>query len=70
MVDKLESILTSRKMYWVVPFLAFILYANTLSNDFVLDDGIVITENDFTKKGFSGIWEILTTDSFHGFFKY
>jgi tetratricopeptide (TPR) repeat protein len=56
-------------MYWFIPLLAFLLYANTLSHDFVLDDGIVITENDFTKKGFGGIWQILTTDSFHGFFK-
>jgi protein O-mannosyl-transferase len=69
MVNKLESILTSQKMYWFIPLLAFLLYANTLSHDFVLDDGIVITENDFTKKGFGGIWQILTTDSFHGFFK-
>ncbi|HMP28959.1 MAG TPA: tetratricopeptide repeat protein [Saprospiraceae bacterium] len=69
MLSKIESIFVSNKMYWIVPLLAFALYTNTLSNGFVLDDGIVITENDFTKKGLSGVWDILTTDSFYGFFK-
>jgi hypothetical protein len=34
----------------------------------VLDDQIVITSNSFTQKGFGGIWEIFTTESFTGFF--
>lgn len=44
------------------------LYANTLNHGYVLDDKIVITENQFTKKGFSGIPDIMRTDAFVGFY--
>ncbi len=47
---------------------AFVLYANTLGNEYALDDMIVLTKNTFTKQGFAGIDEIMTTDAFHGFF--
>ena len=48
---------------------AFLLYANTLSHGFVLDDSIVITDNMFTKKGAEGISGILSKDTFFGYFK-
>ncbi len=48
--------------------LGFILYGNTLSHDYALDDAIVITENEFTKKGFDGIWDQMTNDQFTGFY--
>jgi len=48
--------------------LGFLLYGNTLTHNFALDDAIVITENDFTKKGFSGIWDQLSNDQFVGFY--
>ena len=48
---------------------AFLLYANTLWHGFVLDDGLVITENAYTQAGFKGIWDILSHDSFYGFFQ-
>ncbi len=48
--------------------LGFLLYGNTLTHDFALDDAIVITENDFTKRGFAGIWDQLTHDQFVGFY--
>ncbi len=47
---------------------AFVLYANTLGNQYALDDMIVLTKNTFTKQGVAGIDEIMTTDAFHGFF--
>ena len=52
----------------IVFMLGFLLYANTLSHQYVLDDKIVITENEFTKQGFAGIPDILTTDVFVGFY--
>ena len=52
----------------IFAILGFFLYGNTLTHDFALDDAIVITENDFTKKGFSGIWDQLTNDQFVGFY--
>lgn len=48
---------------------AFLLYANTLFHQFVMDDAIVITDNMFTTKGVAGIGGILTEDTFFGFFK-
>ena len=49
--------------------LAFVLYANTLTNDYTQDDAIVIYDNMFTQKGVSGIPGILKYDTFYGFFK-
>jgi tetratricopeptide (TPR) repeat protein len=48
--------------------LGFLLYANTLTHDFTLDDAIVISDNEFTQKGFGGLIDIFTKDTFHGFF--
>lgn len=45
------------------------LYLRTLNYEYVLDDQIVITKNIYTEKGFAGIWEILTTESFQGYFQ-
>jgi Flp pilus assembly protein TadD len=52
---------------WLLFGLAFLLYANTLRHGFVLDDGIVITENTFTQQGIAGIGGILSHDTFYGF---
>lgn len=46
----------------------FLLYGNTLGHDFALDDAIVIQDNQFTKKGLSGIWDQLANDQFVGFY--
>lgn len=46
--------------------LAFILYGNTISNRFALDDVIVLTGNKFTQQGLAGIKDIMTTDAFVG----
>ncbi|HNG89353.1 MAG TPA: glycosyltransferase family 39 protein, partial [Saprospiraceae bacterium] len=48
---------------------ATLIYLNTLTHGFVLDDGIVITDNMFTQQGAKGIPGILTKDTFFGFFK-
>ena len=47
--------------------LAMILYFQCLSYGYVLDDKIALSENNFVKKGFAGIWEIFTTDTFRGY---
>lgn len=44
------------------------LYINTIGHQYALDDSIVIVKNQFTKKGISGIPDILSNDSFTGFF--
>ena len=52
----------------IIPILAFGLYWMCLPYGYVLDDQIVITDNQFTKKGTDGIWDILRTESFSGYF--
>ncbi|MBK9108390.1 MAG: hypothetical protein IPM92_08455 [Saprospiraceae bacterium] len=53
----------------VVLLCAFVPYVNTLFHEFVLDDRVVYTENQFVQKGISGIPEIFSTNSFEGYFK-
>ena len=49
---------------FVIPFL---LYGYSISFDYVLDDKIVLSENNFVRKGLSGIKDIFTTESFTGY---
>lgn len=44
------------------------LYVQTYNYEYVLDDTIVITDNNYVKKGIHGIGEIFTTESFQGYF--
>lgn len=53
---------------WIFILSGFLLYGNTLGHDFALDDAIVIQDNQFTKKGFAGIWDQLSNDQFVGFY--
>ena len=62
-----KSALWIRRALLVV--FAFVLYGNTLGHQFTQDDAIVIYDNIYTQKGFSGITDILTTDTFSGFFQ-
>lgn len=53
----------------MVALLSVLIYANTFSHEFALDDAIVITDNAFTQKGFSGIGDIFSYDTFRGFYQ-
>lgn len=52
-----------------IPMLALLLYVNTLTNGFTLDDVLVITKNTYVKEGIKGIPSIVSYDSFHGYFQ-
>ncbi|MBN2519587.1 MAG: hypothetical protein JXB17_03700, partial [Bacteroidales bacterium] len=54
--------------YILLGVLTFLFYGNTFKNEYTLDDAIVITKNQFTKSGLKGIKDILTHDTFTGFF--
>lgn len=54
--------------YYFIAFLALLLYANTLTCKFTLDDSMLITNNSFTKKGISGIKDIMTNEWSMGFY--
>lgn len=55
------------KQALVLALLAFILYGNSIGFDYVLDDKIVLSENNFVKKGTKGIGDIFSTESFTGY---
>lgn len=57
-----------KNIYLLIFIASFLIYGNALQNRYALDDAIVITENDFVKKGLSGIPDILNTELFTGFF--
>lgn len=52
----------------LVILLPLVLYWQTIDYGYVLDDTIVIVDNQYTQKGFGGMWDILTTESFQGYF--
>src|SRR5689334_4634505 len=49
--------------------IGFIIYFNSFSNKYALDDDIVMRLNDYVQQGFAGIGKIMTTDSYDSFFK-
>jgi protein O-mannosyl-transferase len=65
---KLSAALTNKTALIIALLISFMIYGNTLGNQYALDDAIVITKNQFVKQGFSGIPDIITGDSFLGFF--
>lgn len=67
--DVLQTYLSNRLAMLLIFVSAFLLYANTLTHDFTQDDAIVIYQNEFVKRGVSGIDDIFAHDTFRGFFK-
>jgi len=46
---------------------SFLLYANTITHDYVLDDPIITTGNRFVQEGFSGIDDVFSYGYLYGF---
>lgn len=66
----LPAFFTNYRLQTLLIFsLAIFMYSGSLGHQFVQDDAIVITDNQFTQQGLSGIKGILTKDTFFGFFK-
>jgi protein O-mannosyl-transferase len=53
--------------YTIVILFPFLLYFNTLFNEYALDDEAVIVKNTYTIQGISGIKDLVTHDHFYGF---
>ncbi len=49
--------------------IVFVFYGKTINYDYVLDDQIVITKNQYTTRGVNGVYDLLTHETFEGFFK-
>lgn len=56
-----------KRLPHIVMFIAFMVYVNTVSHGFALDDVAVITRNRFVQQGISGWPDILTTFYWSGF---
>ena len=72
-ISKPSAFLTNFLQYraahqWIIFIFAFLLYANSISNKYAVDDSIVIERNMFTKKGLKGMAGIWGKDTFVGFF--
>ena len=66
---KIDPIKKKNYLPYILVFaFGFLLYANTISFEYALDDKLYITANEFTTKGFDGIKEIWTNDLMVGFF--
>ena len=64
-ISKDENI-SDNKWKWVIVVAAFVSFGLSIFNDYALDDFIVLVKNNFTQNGFSGIWNILSKDTFAG----
>jgi tetratricopeptide (TPR) repeat protein len=53
-------------VYGLILALAFAFYGNTMLNHYALDDTMVLTQNEFVKRGVSSIPKILKYDTFIG----
>ena len=62
------SKLDNRKLAIFLFIIASILYLPTITFDYALDDGLIITDNKFTQQGLKGVKDIFTHDSFVGYF--
>jgi len=49
--------------------LGVLFYAPSIDNEYALDDGIIIHQNDHVLKGFDGIDDILTKDAYESFYR-
>jgi Tfp pilus assembly protein PilF len=59
---------TQLRLQLVIFLFPLLIYSNTIGHDYALDDAMVITQNEFTQKGWRGLKEIFSEDSFAGFF--
>lgn len=64
-----SSFWVSNKIPLLLCLLVWVFYGNTLFNEYALDDGLVIYENPYTMQGISGIGDILSHDSYHGYYQ-
>lgn len=65
MMSTLTKPIVQRTLLLVLPFL---IYGSTLGHQYALDDALYITDNQFTKKGFAGIGDLLSHESLVGFY--
>lgn len=65
----ISPIKTFPQQSFFIVLIGFILYFNSFSNKYALDDDIVMRLNEYVQQGFSGMGKIMTTDSYDSFFR-
>jgi tetratricopeptide (TPR) repeat protein len=53
----------------VLVIVGVLFYANTYKNQYALDDDIIMKQNMYVQKGFSGIGEILANDAYKSYYE-
>ena len=62
-----KQFISTKIQLWFIVIISAVFYINTLSNQFALDDVMVLTENKSVKQGLSGFGDIITKDGFYGY---
>ncbi|HXP48607.1 MAG TPA: hypothetical protein VN922_01570, partial [Bacteroidia bacterium] len=52
----------------ILAIIALVFYADSITNEYALDDGIVIAKNEFVQSGFGGIKGIMTHDAYWSYY--
>jgi cytochrome c-type biogenesis protein CcmH/NrfG len=68
-VSWVEKLTSGFIPYVIILLFSGVLYANTLSHQFALDDDIVICKNEYVLRGISGMSDIFSKDLFDSFYK-
>lgn len=58
-----------RQAAFALAVIALLFYIVSIDNEYALDDGIVIHQNEYVLKGAAGIGDILDKDLYHSFYK-
>ncbi len=61
--------INQRQPIIVLAMIGLIFYCTTLYNEYALDDGIIIHQNDHVIKGIAGIKGIMTKDAYESFYR-
>ena len=56
--------------YVILGIIGFVFYINTIHNEFALDDGIIINDNEFVMQGVSGVDSLMSRDAYQSFYKH
>ncbi|MBK7854959.1 MAG: DUF1736 domain-containing protein [Bacteroidetes bacterium] len=62
----IEMVTNEKFKSWIIFLFAVLLYANTIGNEYVVDDSAMITDNKTTKQGFSGMARFFKESSVYG----
>ncbi len=66
---KYFTFLTHKTAMLIIGIVGFLFYIGSINNEYALDDGIIIHQNDHVLKGVKGIKDILTKDAFESFYR-